>query len=474
MEKSKLLDIYRSIKEEEWRDLIDFVNSPYFNKNEEVVQLCLLLRQLSKRNYPSKKLSTELIWKQLFPQKAYSKKELAYIMSRLLKLTEQFLGDQLYHKKTQQVNLDTLTALANRRLDKSYRRLLGKFKTALHASDKNDQEHFRTLAELAEIENFHFNQQNQRVFNPHLGAKNDALDQYFQLSKLSLFCDMLNQKRILSIDQQFSWPNSPFDDTLAKEENQVLNIYKILFNLLHEPSENKQLFETYISTLPSLSDKISDTELIRLYYFSINYCLYEINRGKREYATALLEIYQNGLKNENLLIAGELSPWIFKNMVKLGLGLRQYKWVENIIQNYSNKLPLDQQKDAFSFNMADLAYHQKNYDQALVLLNQVDFKDPFYKHGAKTMLLKIYFENQESEAFYSLSSSYRIMLLRDQTISENANTAYANFNRLITKLYSILSSDKKAIMQFEKNIQRAKSISDKQWLMQQLKIKKRG
>jgi hypothetical protein len=105
-----------------------------------------------------------------------------------------------------------------------------------------------------------------------------------------------------------------------------------------------------------------------------------------------------------LLERGQISPWTFKNMVKLGLGLQQYDWVENFVRNYSEKLEANKRTDAYHFNLADLFYHRKNYDEALIHLNQVEFSDIHYQLGAKVMLLKIYFETDATEAFLSLVS----------------------------------------------------------------------
>lgn len=471
MEKSKLLDLCRAIEEEEWKHLLDFVDSPFFNKNKQLGRLCRLLWQSSKKGFPSSQLLASKVWQKLYPGTTFQSRELAYLMSDLLKLGEQFLGQQQLQGSALHKDLHILRALASRKLDKSYRLKRNQIQQQLNASARNDQDHFQLKIELSAIENQHFNQQNQRVFNPHLKTQNEELDQYYQISKRSLFCDMLNQKRVLGSEYTLSWPASPFTKTSTDSPNDVQRIYQSLFELLNNPNTDDAQFQQYNASLAALNQQVNPNELIRLYYFSINYCLYEINRGNRQYATALLDLYQQGLKNENLLTNGELSPWIFKNMVKLGLGLQQFPWVQNIIENYSNKLPANQQKDAFAFNMADLAYHQKDYDQALHLLNQVDFKDPFYKHGAKAMLLKIYYEKQESDAFYALATSYRIMLLRDQSLSETAKAALANFNKLITKLYDLRPRDEKAIQQFEKKLQRSKHISDKLWLTRQLQLK---
>ncbi|PSR12340.1 MAG: hypothetical protein DA408_19960 [Bacteroidetes bacterium] len=473
MENSKLIDLIKTIKTDEWKQLLDFIDSPYFNKNTAVSKLGGYLHELSKKNYPARPLQREVVWAAIFPQVAYDQKELAYLMSSLLKLSERFLGQKLLESKAIHLELYKLEALATRKLDKSYRQYLRKIQQGIQQSPLRDREHFRIRHWLAEIEDHYFNLQNLRQYNPHLVTQNQALDHYFHLSKIRLFCNMLNQQKILGSSYELSWPSAPKKTGQIPAESTVNNTYACLYQLLMAADAPKALFNQFRSSLPHIQDQLSNQELISLYFFSINYCLLEINKGNREYATQLLVIYEDGLQSGNLLINGELSPWIYKNIVKLGLGLKKFQWIENFIQQYTSQLPANQRHDAWHFNLADWHYHQQAYDEALEWLNKVEFSDIFYKHGAKIMLLKIYYANDATEAFLSLVTSYKILLTRDKALPEDTRTNYQNFVRIIDRLFKTSPTDTPGLEKVTALIQGTKKLAEQRWLQQQVTLRKR-
>jgi hypothetical protein len=89
MIKSKLVEILRKSTKEQLLRIEDFVQSPYFNKDETVIQLF----QLLKKEYPAFKkahIDKRKIFTQLYPAAPYQDKRLRYLMSDLQRLLEQF------------------------------------------------------------------------------------------------------------------------------------------------------------------------------------------------------------------------------------------------------------------------------------------------------------------------------------------------------------------------------------------------
>ncbi|WP_367389197.1 hypothetical protein [Lewinella sp. LCG006] len=469
MKKSKLIDICKALTSEEWRELLDYVASPYFNKQEAVTKLAQHLKELARKNFPDRHLDQKGVWEALFPGIAFSNKEMAYLMSHLLKLIEDFLGQKVLETHLQKKETFVLEALAQKKLIKSYTYRLKKLKTNIAREGKNDAETYHNLYSIASIEDAIFNAQNLRQENPHLKEQNDALDQYFVQTKLKLYCNILNQAEIIRSDYQITWPTDPRSKNIDDHNNIVTKTYQCLFELLSKKEPNEAFFNLYDSFLEKAVGKVGEQELVDLYYYAINYCLNAINKGERQYANKLLQLYQKGLTEGYLLVNEELSPWIYKNIIKLGLGLKQFEWTEDFILNYTEKLPAAYRDDALYFNLSDLRYHQQQYDDALALLNKVDFSDLFYKHGTKIMLLKIYFEKDETEALLSLSSSYKLMLIREKELSGNILSAYKNFVRLLEKIYRSKDRDRDQLLKIEREIMKTKNINARQWLLEQIR-----
>ena len=469
MKKSKLLDIYIALTPQEWRPLLDYVSSPYFNKQEEVVQLCEYLLELAKKDFPPALTKRERVWQAVFPQQPFAEKQMAYLMSDLLKLTEEFLGHRFWQEREESQEIAILRAVSERNLSKSYQFRLKKLKKTTALDPKRNADYHYTAYTIAAIEDSFFNAQNIRQENPHLSTQDEALDQYYLQSKLKLYCNMLNQAAVIDTQYELNWPPSPIESEAKEHADPVTQTYQCLFELLHNKEPNENLFQKYNHLLGEIYQKTDHEELISFYYFAINYCLNAIKKGHRDYADKLLNLYQTGLSSNNLLVNGELSPWIYKNIIKLGLGLKQFAWVESFILAYTEKLPENYRHDALYFNLSDLKYHQKEYDQALEHLNRIEFSDIFYKHGTKIMLLKIYFEKQETEAFLNLSSSYKLMLLREKKLSGSTLNAYKNFVRITEKLIKVDIANLDTLGKIEEEIHRTSNVNARQWLLEQIR-----
>lgn len=473
MKKSKLLDIYKALNPQEWRLLLDYVSSSYFNKQEEVVHLCEYLLELAKKDFPPGLTKRENIWQAVFPQQPYTEKQMAYLMSDLLKLVEEFLGYRYWqqHKENQEIAI--LKAVSERNLTKSYHFRLKKLKKKAALNPKRNAEYHQMVYSIASIEDEFFNAQNIRQENTHLSTQDKALDEYYLQSKLKLYCNMLNQAAVIGTQYELNWPVSPVTRKVEDHLDPITQTYQCLFELLHKKEPDEQLFRQYNLLLAQIHQKTDNEELISFYYFAINYCLNAIKKDHRDYADRLLNLYQTGLSSNNLLVNGELSPWIYKNIIKLSLGLKQFTWVENFILAYTEKLPEKYRHDALYFNLSDLKYHQRAYDEALAHLNQIEFSDIFYKHGTKIMLLKIYFEKQETEAFLNLASSYKLMLIREKGLSGSTLNAYKNFVRFAEKLFKAETNNTAALEKIREEITRTTNINARQWLLEQVGEKTR-
>lgn len=464
LKKSKLLDICQSLTDSEWKSFLLFLDSPYFNSNGALTDLAKHLRLLAKKGWPETALDRKALWNALYRETPYSYKDLAYQMSGLAQLAEQFIGLEQQKEHTYHSDLLVLESLAKRKLEKSFSYRLQRMKSAMDKDERQDGAQLYSSYWLAQIEDDYFNLQNTRAINPFIQVQDQHLNDYFVLSKLRLFCTMLNQKRVLGAQPSFSWPTAAPED--YPSDNPVIQIYQCLYRLLLEDQRNAERFAHYQQLLQEVKSAVPPMESINLYYFAINYCLGAINQGQQQYAEQLLSIYQSGLEAGNLLINNELSPWIYKNIIKLGLGLKRFEWVESIIRTYTDKLPLNDRQDAFYFNLADLYYYQQKYDLAQEHLNKVEFSDVFYKHGARIMLLKIFFEKDETEAFLSLAHSYKLLLLRERNLAEDLKASYRNFVRLTSKLYK--TKDKIKLEGIRTEVMRTKRINARRWLISQL------
>lgn len=466
MKNSKLIALLSTFTGNEWRAFDDFIRSPYFNKNKDLVRLCRHCKKLAKRNFPEQKLEREKLFVAVFPGQDYDDKQLNYAVSALLKLAEQFIGLQRYEQEPVLPSYHQLLSYVERDVDKNYHYIFRQTEDRVEAQAHRNADYFFQRYLLAEVADAHFAKKNVRQYDPNLQAAADFLDVFYVAKKLRYLCMMLDQQKFIQSDYHLHLLPE-IKSVLATGgvgDQPVIAVYHALLLILSS-EEAEAHFQKFIELLRAHLSIFPQEEQRGLYQFAINFCIHQIRLGQKQYAQNLMQLYREGVANEVLLEAGQISPWTFKNMVKLGLGLQQYAWVEDFVRNYSEKLEADKRTDAYHYNLADLFYHKKNYDEALFHLNRVDFSDIHYQLGAKVMLLKIYYETDATEAFLSLVSSFKIFLLRNKRVPKRVKAPYEHFVNLVNEIFK---ADEAHFDQLRAKIETTKMLTDRTWLLQQL------
>ncbi len=466
MNDSKLIALLRTFNKPELRKFQDFVASPFFNTNEELLVFYAYLKKIAP-HFPLKKIERQYVYNALFPQQKYDDKHLNYLMSFLLKLAEQFIGHQHYCEQTGLQQYHIINSYISRNLDKHYRYILNKTATQLeqHPHRNNDFYYQRYL--LADSENRYFLQQQIRKQDERLRRASDYFDVYYLANKLKYSCELLDRKHIFSTDEQLQLTDeiAHYLQQFPHDDVPPISIYYRIFLMLTEKSPDvhfealKVLIEEYIHQFPK-------EEMKEVYGYTINFCIRKINEG-HQYFEELFNRYVYGLTHELLLENGRLPHTTYKNITKIGLRLHKFEWTEQMIVEYSKKLSPEFRETAFNYNMADLYYYKKELDKAQTYLFQVETTDIFYNLDARKMLMKIYYEQQETEALLSLIAASQIFLKRSETVTPQVRKGYMTFMGIMLQLARQKTVSKAAIL---KKMEDLAYLPDKKWLLKMLEV----
>ena len=171
-----------------------------------------------------------------------------------------------------------------------------------------------------------------------------------------------------------------------------------------------------------------------IYTYMINFCIQQANAGKIEYLEELLTTYKEALINSVLFDeSNQMLPSTFKNIVAVGLRVEQFEWTRKFIGTYKKKLPQAYQNNAYTYNLAKYYYATGNHDKVMRMLQQVEYDDVFYNLDSKAMLLKIYYEQGETDSLFSLFDSFSVYLRRNKLISKKHKNNYLKLNQVYQK-----------------------------------------
>ena len=466
MENSKLTDLLRGFSQRDWNAFCDLVASPYFNRNPDLLRLAAWLRQQAP---DFSGLSRGAAWRALYPGQATDNRQLNHLMSWLLKLGEQFLGLEHYLASGIDPERHTAEALLARGLNKHYRFNAERIRRRLNASPYRNAGHFLQQYQFADLElRAHDQQAAARRSDDHLQFAADQLDYFYFTEKLKYACTMLNNQSVVSSAYQFHFVEElrQFVERhpMPAEAPGVAVYFRVFQLLTQEPGDDD--FQALKPLLETHARQFSPAEMAWLYSAAINYCIRQIRKMREAYVSEALNLYEQGIESGALLSAnGQLSPWHFKNIVKLALRLNRFAWTEQFIREKTALLAPDFRTDALHYNLADLYFYTGRYGEALVHLNQAEFTDVHYNLGAKEMLAKIYFETDAHDALDSLLHAFKIYLQRNRIITESVRKAYLNFIKLLRRRLRATPDHWRALRQ---QIEKTDPLTAKTWLLEQL------
>lgn len=464
MQDSKLILLLKTFKKGEWRRFKEFLASPYFNKREDLIDFYSYLQSIQS-DLSTQKLAKETVFKKLYPNKAYDDKQMRYLMNYTLKAAEQFLGQQKLDSLSIKENF-ILDELVDRKLEKHSKKYFERIAENQENVQEKSIEHYYEKYKFADTENRHFYNQDLRKDGHSLQLAANNLDLFYFTKKIKYSCEMFNRQKLFSTSYDLDFTNLLYN-YLTEQQNTKEPLTAIYIEIYatfikKDASENfeqlKELMREYNTIIPAIEKQ-------HIYLYAINYCTRQIkhNVNRNYYATQCLELYLEGIQQEFLFANDFLSPWTFKNVVKLGFNLKKYDWTEQFIQDYYKKLAPEFQDDALHFNLAESAYRKEDYEAAQYHLLRVQYSDVFYSLGAKTMLLKIYYENDEFESLLSLIASFSIYLRRNKKISKNYQETYLNF---ATFLHQIIRAKKSKIPIIIQKINETELVTNRSWLLQ--------
>jgi len=458
---SKLIKILKTLKPFEVPKLLEFIGSDYFNTKKPIKDLCNALCSIYP-DYTSENVSKLSVHQAIYPDQAFDAKQIGYLQSDLTKLVLQFLTFESI--KSQNQEIAKIRILGERNLHHLYKREVAAIEEKQGKTTSRGFDQYKFNFELHDLKDRYFIDTNTRRDdeNAHLASKN--LDLYYICRKLQYFVVLLNRKQTLG--KEIDIPHLDF--VLQHAKNNFLGnpIVKAYYEVILMQTEEKSLphFYNLKKTILENKPEFSKKEFAEIYEEAINYCIQRISYDQAFYIDEALKLYMDFLASGNMYQKGYLSHWKFKNIVKLGLLLDRFAFVEEFINNYIEKIEPKYKAKALNYNYAELCFAMQNFDKAQEYLIKVLLEDlelP-YNLGRRMMLIKIYYQNNEQDALLSQIAAFTIFLKRSKNISNTKKKIYLNFCDLLNK---IMRQNPKHYLKIKEEIKSTKLITDTNWLL---------
>ena len=469
MRETKLYSTLKQLDGYELNRLHRFILSPYFNRNEATTRLLeWILNDLKFETDES--TAKEKIWEIAFgAEDSFDDGRFRKLQSDLLKLVQEFFAQEVYESNPIHQANYLIEAIHSRNLNVLQASALKSAKRIAESQTIKPASYYYYQYELERNIYALIGYEVQRTERSNIESISKNLDHFYIAEKMRNYCTALSRLRLESHDYEL-----PFIDQIIKhvKENDygdvppILIYYQIVLTYLE--SQNREHYDKLKTYIQSYIHLFPETEAKEIIDSALNYCINRMNSGAEEFVREAFELYRESLDNQLLFVNKKITPWSFKNIVTIGLRLKEFDWIENFIHNYSQYLDEAYRNNALTFNLAQLYFYKKEYAKVISQLSQVEYDELTYNLNSKTLLMASYFELDEIEALSSLLDTFRVYLNRNKELPAPRRKHYLNTLSIVKRLSRLAKGDQKEIDKLILEVEQTQGIVSKNWILEKL------
>ncbi|MBS1492547.1 MAG: hypothetical protein JST55_03495 [Bacteroidetes bacterium] len=475
MKHLKAIQILSSLTVPELEKFSTFIASPYFNRSKDLLQVFNVLKPY----YPefnNLKLTSEKIYKKLYPGKKFNDGTVRNLLSDLGSLAEKFLR-YISYENSFEYDFALLTELQNRGIEKLYNK---HYEKVYKANDLKEHTLYKKCLNSFLLESEKLNDTSISGTEEMLKLMNSSsealmiflLKEFFlkqtSFRSLERSYNLLMENNIVftffrssdvkKLIEAFKENNNPYfgeielyyylflaeenaDDDISGNFERAYNLFCAVKNDI--PPKMQKYFFIWLQNIIKLNLKPDD-----------------INMHRR-----LFELVKEGVsKKWYTETNGIIHPVEFSNYILTALNVQESQWAFNFLEENKNKLSEAIKEDFYNFYNARILFELGQFIESLEILSRVKKDNLLFKTDIKLLKLMNYYELNYIESAFSQSEAFRQYLLRTDIISDNRLELNSNF----LKFYRILLNKKSGknidIEECKKGITDCKAIRNKLWL----------
>jgi hypothetical protein len=477
MFKYKFLNLLETFSDAEFKTFGKFIKSPFFNESKKLVDFYYFLKKFF-NSHSFEKITLEMIHENVFREEKYN-----YIKTRKLLSDFTFgLESFLVHNSIEKDRTNRKIVLANEYKKKIpgkyFENEIGKLKKNLFESSVSSKNFYMSNLYLAEEQfktkkyTLHSEVQIKNIIEIYKSAKRLNL-----LERLNVYHFLIQNN--ISDDEEFVKSGfqslSDFIRDIGKEmfleENTDKGMYLYYLVLLQirdkKISEIFKIIEKYIIKNEKFIKK-QDIEFIM--NTILIYIINEINRGRYNNYSLLIDnlkkIDEKGYFDDLI----EVNHINFVEIVYFSILLKDNEFAESFIWKYFSKINIFYKEDSLNLALAVLRYGQKRYGEVRRQLEKIKYRSYGFYLIAKSLLLRIYYEENSLNYILPLVDSFKHFLKRNKMVPQYFRESFSLFLSYLSKLTSIKKGNMKDVFRIENKIAEEKNFYGKEWLEEKLRI----
>ncbi|HMQ70281.1 MAG TPA: hypothetical protein PKA90_14820 [Ignavibacteria bacterium] len=473
MKNLKLTELLLSLTPSELKRFGDLVRSPFYNKNKKQITLF----EYIERNINSsdiKSLKKEDIFKAIYPGEKFNDSKLRSQLSDFKKLCEKFLIVTEYEKRPEDQKVYLQTSLSSRSAGKNFDAVSNEIGIGFGENYYKGFEHYLRMIGFEKAMILKKGTNVEVNLDKHYYKLSDAIDHYFLSSKLDLINSFLSRKyHVLGsfkLDLKFTDEIVKFIEANLnelKKTDPFIYCEYLIYKMMTD-TESDKYFNVLQSYVIKNISKYDHASLEQVYFPMINFGFNKVALGEIEYLEKIFQIYRSFEKRGFYSDMEYIQDIDFISIGIAGLRLNKVQWTEDFSVKYESKLKSSYKESTVNLVHSLVCFKKKKYDEAISLLNKVNYENSYYYLKSRETLLQIYYEQKEFVALESLMDSVRHYLKRRREVLSIHYERYIMFMKFLGMLLKVAEEDKSKIHMLKKELKKNINVIGRDWLMEKV------
>ncbi len=474
MQKSKLISLLVTFSNNEMSGFGDFVSSPFFNKEKVLVKLAGYLSGFHP-HYDKPELEKEKVFAHLYPGKKYSDGLMRNIISDLLGLAEEFLIVKNLNKDPFRKDIMLLEELHAKRLHNYFLKQKEKTGKFLEQTLVKDEYYYDKKTEISRLYSSFLKETKDTYVreNQLFQETSDLITTGFLIKILYYNTYMLTRQSHIS---NFSFMLNFADEIDMFFENEgkrfleitYVECYYFCFKLIQ--TNDEKYFYRLKDFIKNNFNIIDREERKSIQTVMENYCYAKVTEGRVEFVKEQFLLYKQSVeKGTHKGMVDYISNIFFISLTATGFEAGEFEWVEKFITENMHEVKEDLREDTRHFCNALNYYWKKEHERSLIELAKVRSEEFAFKHNIKSLTLKIYYDLNEIEPFYSHIDTYKHFILNNKIVHDKVREQVNNFINYSKKLFDLKNTEKPDkefdLNKIKKEISENHALINKIWLL---------
>jgi len=473
MKNSQLIKLLKTFSPKEIKRFSEFISSPYFNKNKNVIKLFEVVIK-AYPDFKQEKITRENIFLKLFPGKKYNGNTLRVLIHLLYERARKFLVQNRIEKDIYRYKEELSSELLERELYNESIKEIDKTISELEKSDTRDSDYFQYKFEFGVIKLNCIQKIKQGKYEMYVTKSSietpfKNLSYYFFSKLLTYYGLALNDKKTYNIDIDmvlFEKLFSYFDYELFNDSPLIQMYYNIV--MIHKTND-KKYFYTVKNLVQKHEKSLIPMRLLNVYISMENFCIWKIGAGEKHFRRELFEIQKLFLDKQIYKVEPFMSHYFYRSVLQNAAKLKEFDWADNFIESYKNELRSDYREAVYCYCKAYLEAEKNNYEKSLDYLSKLQTDEVYLKIDLKLLQAKLYYELDWYDVLNSAIDSIRHLLKSNKFIAENRRSRFSTFIQFLSALNNTrLKKDEMKIMELKNKIHKTEDLQWKDWFIKKV------